>query len=149
MEPNRGADLIGRGVECGRHNQLERGILFLVEGLEHVDERQNPRLALSAYHNLALFFVHLGLPVVARGIIVRARRLYRQVGDPVMDARLVWLQGTVARISGNNTLAAKKFRQAIEMFTDLGQEDPAAQVREDLREVQDVQAILDRPLPDS
>jgi hypothetical protein len=147
MGSSDGAELIHRGIECGRHNQLERGILFLVEGLEKFDERENPRLALSGHHNLALFFGHLGLPLVARGVLIRARRLYLEVGDPVMEARRVWLQGTLGRISGNNRLAAKKFRRAVEMFRELGQLDQAAQIQEDLQEVLDTQAILDEAIP--
>ncbi len=145
MRTSRGAELIRRGIECGRRNELERGVLFLVEGLEHVDERIDPRLALSAYHNLALYFVHLGLTAIARGVVLRARRLYRQVDDPVMGARLAWLQGMIARVSGNLTLAVKKLRQAAEIFVDLGEKSEEAQVREDLEEVEHLQAIFNSP----
>ena len=132
----RGAELVRRGVRFGRRGELEHGILCLLEGLSLIDERQRPRLALSAYHNLALFLTHLGLTILARAVIVRARRLYRQAGDPVMDARLVWLQGTLARLSGNLHLAVRKLRDAGALFESLGRRPQVSLVREELRETE-------------
>jgi hypothetical protein len=134
-------ELIRRGVQFGRNNELERGILCLFEGLSLIDESRDPRLALSAFHNLALFFAHLGLTVLARGVIVRARRLYRDLGDPVMDARLTWLQGTVARFANDFELAKSKLRQAAEQFESLGQNEQASQVNEELEEMTELQGV--------
>lgn len=132
----RGAELIRRGVRFGRQGDLERGVLCLLEGLSSIDERQSPRLALSAYHNLALFLSHLRMTILARAVIVRARALYRQVGDPVMNARLTWLQGTLAELTGNPRLAAQKLRDAIVMFEGLQMTDDAARVRTELAEAE-------------
>ena len=129
----RGTRLIRQGIECGRQSQLQQGVLYLVGGLELVDEETSPRLALSAYHNLALFFTHLGLLTLARGVMARSRRLYRVVGDPIMEARLYWLQGTVARYSGNRALAERKLRQAHEILYRLGEAGQAAEVGDELK----------------
>ncbi len=132
----RGAELIRRGVKLGRHGEIEHGILCLLEGLSLIDERESARLALSGYHNLALLLTHRRLTILARAVVVRARRLYRQVGDPVMETRLVWLKGTLARLSGNPHLAARRLRQAVEMFRSLDQDDQAALAREELMEME-------------
>lgn len=132
----RGAELIRRGVRFGREGDLERGVLCLLEGLGSIDERLSPRLALSAYHNLALFLTHLRLTVLARAVIVRARALYRLVGDPVMNARLTWLQGTLAELTGNPRLAAQKLRDAVRMFEALRMAEDADRVRSELSETE-------------
>lgn len=132
----RGTHLIRRGVQYGREGDLERGILCLLEGLSLVDEREIPRLALSGYHNLALFLTHLRLTVLARAVIVRARPLYRLVGDPVMSARLVWLQGTLAGLSGNHRLAVQKLQNAVKLFEGLRQGEDLAKVHAELAEAE-------------
>lgn len=132
----RGANLIRRGVQFGREGDLERGILCLLEGLSAIDERNTPRLALSGYHNLALFLAHMRLTVLARAVIVRARPLYRLVGDPVMNARLVWLQGTLAGLTGNLQLAVQRLQKAVMMFEGLQQDEDLAKVRAELAEVE-------------
>lgn len=142
MRPSHGAELIRRGIECGHRQELERGILFLAEGLEHVDERLDPRLALSAYHNMALYFVHLGRVRIARGIVLRARPLYRQIGDPIMEARFLWLQGTIARVQGKFPLAVRKHRQAVEVFAEIGEESEETEALKDLHEVERLRAAL-------
>jgi len=134
-----GAELIRRGVQFGRNNELERGILCLFEGLSLIDEGRDPRLALSAFHNLALFFAHLGLTVLARAVIVRARPRYRELGDPVMDARLTWLQGTVARFANDFELAESKLNEAAAQLKALGQDEQASQVYEELEEMKELQ----------
>jgi hypothetical protein len=131
-----GAELIRRGARLGRQGDLERGVLCLLEGLAAIDERQSPRLALSAYHNLALFLAHLRMSVLARAVVVRARALYRQVGDPVMNARLTWLQGTLAELTGNPRLAGQKLREAIAMFEGLQMAEVADKVRDELAEAE-------------
>ncbi len=142
MKSSRGAELIRQGIESGHRHDLERGVLYLVEGLEYVDERIDPRLALSAYHNLTLYLVHLGMTKMARGVFARARRLYRRVDDPLMEARFFWIQGTVAQVSGNFSLAVKKYRRAAAAFAEIGEEAEEASVLEDLREVERRQAIF-------
>lgn len=148
MKSNRGADLIRQGIECGHRHELERGILFLAEGLEYVDERLDPRLALSAYHNMAIYFVHLGHVKIARGLVIRARSLYRRVEDPVMEARLVWLQGTIARVMGNFPLAVSKHRQAVEAFASIGEEHEETEALKDLLEVERLRDSLNSDLVD-
>jgi len=149
MKSNRGAELIRQGIECGHRHDLERGILFLAEGLEFVDEQMDPRLALSAYHNMAIYFLHLGHVSIARGLVIRARSLYRRVEDPVMEARLVWLQGTIARVLGNFPLAISKHRRAVETFARIGEEREETEALKDLHEVERLRDSLTSDLFDS
>lgn len=131
----RGIDLIRRGLRCGRRNEMESGVLCLTEGLGLIDEAADPRLALCALHNLALFLANLGLGTLSRAVIVRTKPLYRQVGDPVMAARLLWLEGTVARIAGRHQLAMRKLEQACTAFQRIDVHQ-AILVRDELAGVQ-------------
>lgn len=130
----RAVALIRRGLACGRRNQMEGGVLCLIEGLGRIDAASHPRLTLCALHNLALFLAGLGLTVLSRAVVVRAKPLYRKVGDPEMSARLLWLEGSVARQTRRYELAARKLEQARIAFSrfDFRQ---ALQIREELMSV--------------
>lgn len=132
---NRGVELIARGLACGRRNEMESGVLCLVEGLGLIDESADSRLTLCALHNLALFLLQLGLPTLARAVLARSKPLYRQVGDPVMMARLHWLEGSVARLAGRWSLAERKLEQAFLAFERIDARQ-AIQVRDELGDVQ-------------
>ncbi len=133
----RGLELIRRGVHCGRTQQLEDGVLCLVEGLSLLDEREHPRLVLSAFHNLALYLAHLGLTILARSIIARSAPLYQRLGEPLMNARLRWLRGTVAQLSGDYKLSAEELRHAVDAFVAQKRHEQAAQVQEELTAVRE------------
>ena len=137
----RGAMLIRQGVQCGRREDLESGILCLVEGLSLLDGRADRRLVLCAMHNLALLMANRGLTVLARAVVVRARPLYHQVGDRVMFARLLWLEGTIARKAGQRHHAAELLEKARTAFRVL---DPpqAAFIAEELAEMATEDAAL-------
>lgn len=132
---HRGIELLRRGVQCGRRNEMESGVLCLVEGLGLLDEQADPRLTLSALHNLALYLTQLGFTVLARAVIVRSKPLYRRVGDPVMLARLLWIEGSVARREGRRALAAGKLGRAYRAFREIDQRQ-AGFIREELELVE-------------
>lgn len=137
----RGAMLIRQGVQCGRREDLESGILCLVEGLSLLDGRADRRLVLCAMHNLALLMANRGLTVLARAVVTRARPLYHQVGDRVMFARLLWLEGTIARKAGQRHEAADLLEKARAAFRVL---DPpqAAFIGEELATLATEEAAL-------
>ncbi len=130
----RGAKLIHQGVQCGRREDLESGILCLVEGLSMLDARADRRLVLCAFHNLALLLANRGLTVLARAVVVRARPLYEQVGGRMMFARLLWLEGTIARKAGRRRQAIERLEQARDAFRRI---DPpqAAFITEELAKI--------------
>lgn len=131
----RGGELIRRAVQCGRRNALEGGILCLIEGLSLIDERSDPRLALGALHNLSLFLAHQDLTVLARAVLARAKPLYRQVNDPLMNARLLWLEGTISRLGGRYTLAARQLERATDAFRSLRADWQSEQVKQEFVDV--------------
>lgn len=130
-----GVELIAQGLACGRRNEMESGVLCLVEGLGLIDEEADPRLTLCALHNLALFLSQLGLPTLARAVLARSKPIYRTVGDPLMMARLLWLEGSVARLSGRWSLAQRKLEQAFQAFERIDARQ-AVLVRDELAEAQ-------------
>lgn len=115
----RGVELIRRGLYCGKRKEMESAVLCLVQGLARIDTVADPRLALCALHNLALFLTQLGTLVLARAVVQRARPLYLEVDDPIMLARADWLDGTIARLAGRYGRARKKLRKANESFSRL------------------------------
>ena len=126
------SETIRRGLACGRWGELEGGVLRLLDGLAALDARHEPRLALSAGHNLALFLVELELPVLARSAVLGIKPLYRSHGDPLMRARLAWIEGSIARLDGQTQRATRKLGRALEAFRALGAISLAAQVRDEL-----------------
>jgi len=129
-----GVLLVRRGLACGRRNEMESGVLNLVEGLSLLDVEADPRLTLCALHNLALFLTHLGLTVLARAVLLRAKPLYQQVQDPLMSARLLWLEGSLARRAGRFQLAERKLEQARLAFQAIDFRQ-AGQIRDELADV--------------
>ncbi len=117
--------------------QLEKGILCLLEGIRLIDESRDPRLNLSAHHNLALFFAHGGLPIVARGVLARVQKLYGTVDDPLIRARLIWLLGTISRFSGDYRRAKERMGQAIGAFRELNLEDQVKSIEAELAEMEE------------
>lgn len=126
-----GSKLIHQGLRFGRERDLEQAILYIVQGLELIDQEANPRLTLAALHNLAIFLTYLGHLRLARAVIVRGRRLYRSVGGSLMRARLAWLQATIARERGRRDLAFSRLERACEIFEQLRLPE-AEEVREEM-----------------
>ena len=129
-------ELIRNGVRCGRILDLERGIVYLLDGLQLLNPERDPRLALCAAHNLALYCAQLELPILARTVLERSARLYDEAGDPLMLARRRWLEGTVEGLQGELASALVKLREAVEELEGLGEKAQAEQVRSEAREVE-------------
>lgn len=108
-----------QGLAYGRNQRAERAVLCLVSALEHLDEQHEPRLVLSGLHNLAQVLVHLEHTDLARMVIARAKPLYRRLDDPVMTARMWWIEGTLARRRKRYRLAANKLQRAEAAFQRL------------------------------
>jgi len=125
-------ELIRRGVRRGRSFELELGIVDLVDGLRLLDERKDSRLALSAYHNLAVYLANLELPILAQEVLERSRELSAESDDPTMRARRLWLEGTIAALRGENPSALEKLEAAAYAFYQLGEHDQVDQINAEI-----------------
>lgn len=91
-----GQALIRKGLHCGYAGDPEAAIELLRRGLELVDTRQEPRLALAAHHNLILNLNDLGRHEEAAELLEASRPLYQQLGERINLMRLRWLEARLA-----------------------------------------------------
>lgn len=72
-------------------------IPVLYQALELIDSEREPRLLLSARHNLIGYLVEAGRFMEAHTLFVQTRPLYRKFDDPWTQNRYRWIQGMIAR----------------------------------------------------
>jgi hypothetical protein len=84
-----------QGLLAGAGQEWERSIELLRDGLAQVDGAAEPRLLVSAHHNLAVVLAESGRHPEAREILGRTRPLYLRLGDRMNLIRLTWLEGKI------------------------------------------------------
>ena len=110
-----GRTLIRMGETLG-HVNPEKALAYIERGLERMNPVREPHLALLAQHALAEFLCAAGRPREALAILDRARPLYREFREDMVQLRLHWLQGRVAHGLGSFGEAADILRQVREEF---------------------------------
>jgi tetratricopeptide (TPR) repeat protein len=100
------------------HNVGRRdvSIPILYQALDMIDPNREPRLFLSARHNLIGYLAEAGRYMEAHTLLVQTRPLYRQVDDPWTQNRYHWIQGKLARGLEQPKEAEAFFRAAREGF---------------------------------
>lgn len=93
------------------HAAPERGIAHLRRALALLDFSREPRLELSAQHALAQFLSDSGQPEEALAVLERARPLYEQFREELVQLRLHWLEGKIAARLGELAEAESIFAQ--------------------------------------
>jgi tetratricopeptide (TPR) repeat protein len=93
---NAGRALISKGLYIGYDNDPEGAIRFLNAGLAMINPVTDPKLVLSAVHNLVGFLADCGRFQEARRILRRAHRAYVAEGDRLALIKLQWLEGRIA-----------------------------------------------------
>jgi tetratricopeptide (TPR) repeat protein len=86
----------GRGEEC---------VPVLYEALALIDPEQEPRLLLSAWHNLSFVLAELGRFLEAQSVYRKARPLYRDFPDAWTQNRRKWLRGKILQGLGQSAQA--------------------------------------------
>jgi tetratricopeptide (TPR) repeat protein len=94
----------------------EVSIPVLYQALELIDSRREPRLLLSARHNLISYLVEGGRFMEAHTLFVQTRPLYRQFDDAWTQNRYRWMQGKIARGLDQTKEAEAFFRAARDGF---------------------------------
>jgi tetratricopeptide (TPR) repeat protein len=90
-----GRTLIAMGETIGPVDP-DRGLAHIEHGLQLLNAVREPRLELRAQHHLAELLCAAGRPQEALAILNRARPLYRQFEEDVVQLRFHWLQGRIA-----------------------------------------------------
>jgi tetratricopeptide (TPR) repeat protein len=107
----RGKARIVQGILAGTESEWERAIGLLREGISLLgpDAAAEPRLWVSAHHNLALVLTESGRHQEGMEILERTRPLYLQLGDRMSLIRLTWLEGHVQMALGDLARAEDLF----------------------------------------
>lgn len=132
--------LLGRSLQqksliCGESGDSEGEIGLLRRALELLNPEEEPRVFLSARHNLISALCESGRPREAFALLFHTRPLYLKQGDRLHLLRLRWLEGAVSRGLQRYEQAAVAFREVREAFLELGLDYDAALASLDLAEV--------------
>lgn len=85
-------------------------------GLTRIDLFLEPRLLVTARHNLILFMTEGGLHQEAEDSLAETRRLYVELGERMNLVRLRWLEGKLARELGRLEEAEAALKEARDAF---------------------------------
>lgn len=106
---NAGRALLSKGLYCGYSNDAEQAVRLVSAGLAMIDPAADPKLVLSAVHNLIGFLADSGRFRQARRLLRQSRQAYFAEGDRLALLKLQWLQGRIAAGLGQLRLAEKSF----------------------------------------
>lgn len=132
---NAGRALISKGLYTGYASDPEKAIRYLTAGLAMINPASDPKLVLSAVHNLANFLTDCGRFREARRILRRSKKAYFTTGDRLNLIKLRWVEGKIAFGLGEHNRAEAAFRDAQTGFAQAGLGYHAALVSLDLTAV--------------
>ena len=107
-----GRALISKGLYTGYANDPEGAVRLLTDGLELIDQKRDPELALFAIHNTAAFLVDCNRFRKARNLVWENRWRYVRHGGRIDQVKLRWLQGLVETGLGNLPAAEEALKEA-------------------------------------
>lgn len=99
---------------------LEPAIDCARRAIAKVDEREDPRLALAARHNLLWYLVQTDRAGEAMDELERLRPRYIEQGDRMNLLKLRWMEGRLARRLGARERAEAILRETCEAFSTAG-----------------------------
>lgn len=132
---NAGGALISKGLYTGYGNDPEKAIQYLIAGLAMINPASDPKVVLSAVHNLVNFLTDCGRFHEARRILRRSRKAYFAAGDRLNLIKMRWVEGKIALGLGELDAAEAAFRDAQARFEEAGLGYHAALVALDLTAV--------------
>ncbi|HWM94326.1 MAG TPA: tetratricopeptide repeat protein [Thermoanaerobaculia bacterium] len=127
-----GRALISKGLYTGYANDPEGAIRLLSAGLAMINPATDPKLVLSAVHNLVSFLVDCGRFEEAHSILQRARQGYFAEGDRLALLKMGWLEGRIAAGLGETEQAEEALVEAQASFAKMGLGYHAALVSMDI-----------------
>ena len=118
--------------------KIERAARLARKGLSLIDPAEDPRLFITARHNLIGYLNEIGSPDEALETLRSTRRLYQDFGEPSHLARLSWLEGRITRDLGRLDEAEVALKEARDFFVRHEIGFDAAMVLLDLATVYDL-----------
>ncbi len=113
-----GRALISLGTVRGHSGDPGPAIDEIRRGLALIDAAAEPRLVLSAHHNLAVFLNELGHPAEARAMLARHESAYEALADDWARLRRRWLEGRIAHAEGDLGEAERALLETQQGFVD-------------------------------
>jgi tetratricopeptide (TPR) repeat protein len=111
-----GRVLILKGTALGHAGRHSEAVRLIRRGLTRIDLFQEPRLLVTARHNLIFFMTDGGLYQEAEDSLAETRRLYVELGERMNLVRLRWLEGKLARELGRLEEAEAALKEARDAF---------------------------------
>jgi tetratricopeptide (TPR) repeat protein len=127
-----GKALIQKAMALAYDGKLQRAVRLARRGLSLIDPVEEPRLFVTAQHNLIGYLNEDGSPDQALDTLRKTRSLYQDLGEPSHLARLSWLEGRIMRDLGRLTEAEAALKEARDFFVQRGIGFDAAMVLLDL-----------------
>jgi tetratricopeptide (TPR) repeat protein len=134
-----GRTLLQKSMVCGEAGDGESEMKLLRRALDLIDPQADPRVFLSARHNLIVALHESGRSREAHALLFHSRPLFLKTGDRMTLLRLRWVEGLVAFGLRRIEQAEVAFREVRETFNQLGLEYDAALASLDLAGVYAVQ----------
>lgn len=132
---NAGRSLISKGVFVGCSSDAEQAVTLLSAGLAMIQPAADPKLVLSAVHNLVGFLADCRRFRQAQRLLRLSRRVYFAEGDHVNLIKLRWLEGRIESGLGRLDLAEEAFTHVRRELETAGLEYHAALASLDLAAV--------------
>lgn len=127
-----GRALVKKALAHHYAGESETAVAVLAAGLPLADPRREPRLVLTARHNLAEWLRELGRYDEALSTIAESRPLYLAYAEPLDLVRLRQVEGRIASALGRDREAEAALREARQGFIGKGIGFDAALVSLDL-----------------
>lgn len=117
---NAGRALISKGLYTGYSNAPERAIELITAGLAMIQPARDPKLVVSAVHNLIGFMADCCRFEEAQRLLRRSRPAYFAEGDRLNLVKLRWLEGRIAAGLGKMERAEKAFAEVRASLEEAG-----------------------------
>jgi tetratricopeptide (TPR) repeat protein len=114
-----GRALISKGVSVGQAYDVHKAVALISQGLELIDARRDPKLAMVGIHTLIWSLMESGQAAQAWQLFGHSRKLFASHVEPLDAIKTVWLEGCIAAALGNDDLAERRFREARSSFEEL------------------------------
>lgn len=121
-----GRVLIQEAIATGESGRPGNAVRLLIEASRMIDGESEPTLALIAGHNIVRFYTDAGRTREAMRLHVEMRDLYRQVDDPLIQLKAIWLEGQMLAAEGHPEPALTLLLRARSEFIRLGMTYEAA-----------------------
>ncbi|HUF77460.1 MAG TPA: tetratricopeptide repeat protein [Thermoanaerobaculia bacterium] len=108
------------GMTYREMGEPERAVEITAQAAELIQQADDPRLALSARHNLAYVLHEAGRSGEAKRLLDESAALYERYGDLSTQLRRLWLEADLAKASGELEAAEDAYRTVRDGFLAQG-----------------------------